>query len=166
MREPERNLRKVINLLKKNDSWRPRYTLHDMAMLVNGSSMELLCPMKDQSKISAEELETRTLFIELAKQCKTVIACRVSPAQKAFLVKMVKDSYIKIGGWAPITLAVGDGGNDVGMIQEAHVSLIRRVVACERSFERNGRPLGARALLSRNISLCREPRALSQDHAG
>ena len=98
------------------------YTLHDVAMLVNGSTMERLCPMEDAPKLSSEALETRDLFVELAKQCKTVIASRVSPAQKAFLVKMIKDSYIKAGGWAPITLAVGDGGNDVGMIQEAHVS--------------------------------------------
>ena len=109
------------------------YTLHDVAMLVSGSTMEHLCPMEDASKLKPEALETRDLFIELAKQCRTVIASRVSPAQKAYLVKMVKDSCIKIGGWAPITLAVGDGGNDVGMIQEAHVRCcsvdLRKLVA-------------------------------------
>lgn len=37
--------------------------------------------------------------------------CRVSPLQKAEIVELVKDSV------KTITLAIGDGANDVGMIQ-------------------------------------------------
>lgn len=44
-------------------------------------------------------------------QCEGVICCRVSPLQKALVVKLVKD------GLGVMTLAIGDGANDVSMIQ-------------------------------------------------
>jgi len=47
-----------------------------------------------------------------------VIACRVSPKQKAEIVKMVKEKYPKA-----TTLAIGDGANDVNMITSAHVGV-------------------------------------------
>jgi magnesium-transporting ATPase (P-type) len=49
----------------------------------------------------------------------SVIACRVSPKQKALLVRTVR-TYVEP---EPMTLAIGDGANDVGMIQEAHVGV-------------------------------------------
>ncbi|KAG7390726.1 hypothetical protein PHYPSEUDO_006845 [Phytophthora pseudosyringae] len=58
------------------------------------------------------------LFLELASQCRTVVACRLSPMQKAQVV-----SLMKTAPGTPLTLAVGDGGNDVSMIQEAHVGI-------------------------------------------
>ncbi|RLN58316.1 hypothetical protein BBJ29_002487 [Phytophthora kernoviae] len=58
------------------------------------------------------------LFLELASQCRTVVACRLSPMQKAQVV-----SLMKAAPGTPLTLAVGDGGNDVSMIQEAHVGI-------------------------------------------
>ena len=39
----------------------------------------------------------------------------MTPKQKAQVVKLIKDSLNKI------TLAIGDGANDVNMIQEAHI---------------------------------------------
>jgi len=48
-----------------------------------------------------------------------VIACRVSPKQKALLVGLVRQNVVP----EPVTLAIGDGANDVGMIQEAHVGV-------------------------------------------
>ncbi|CAF1628478.1 unnamed protein product, partial [Adineta ricciae] len=56
-------------------------------------------------------------FLDLAISCKTVICCRVSPKQKAEVVELVKRSV------DAITLAIGDGANDVGMIQAAHVGV-------------------------------------------
>lgn len=44
-------------------------------------------------------------------QCEGVICCRVSPLQKALVVRLVKD------GIGAMTLAIGDGANDVSMIQ-------------------------------------------------
>jgi phospholipid-transporting ATPase len=59
----------------------------------------------------------REHFLDLAISCKTVICCRVSPKQKAEVVELVKGSI------DAITLAIGDGANDVGMIQMAHVGV-------------------------------------------
>ena len=51
--------------------------------------------------------------------CATPRACRVSPSQKALIVRMVKRGIAP----PPMTLAIGDGANDVGMIQEAHLGI-------------------------------------------
>ncbi|KAF3901622.1 hypothetical protein ABW21_db0205711 [Orbilia brochopaga] len=56
-------------------------------------------------------------FLLLCKQCKAVLCCRVSPSQKAAVVRMVKV------GLDVMTLAIGDGANDVAMIQEADVGV-------------------------------------------
>ncbi|OTB08308.1 hypothetical protein M426DRAFT_52148 [Hypoxylon sp. CI-4A] len=56
-------------------------------------------------------------FLLLCKQCASVLCCRVSPAQKASVVNMVKN------GLDVMTLSIGDGANDVAMIQEADVGV-------------------------------------------
>ena len=65
-----------------------------------------------------EDEEIQKIFLEIAKDSTAVICCRVSPLQKSQVVKMVKN-YDKQG----ITLAIGDGGNDVSMIMEAHIGV-------------------------------------------
>lgn len=57
------------------------------------------------------------LFMELADHAKSVICCRVTPLQKALVVRMVREMR------QMMTLAIGDGGNDVSMIQEAHIGV-------------------------------------------
>ena len=52
-------------------------------------------------------------------RCSVVIACRVSPLQKAFVVKLVRKGVEP----SPVTLAIGDGANDVPMLQEAQVGI-------------------------------------------
>ncbi|KAI0064385.1 phospholipid-translocating P-type ATPase [Artomyces pyxidatus] len=59
----------------------------------------------------------KPLFLNLGTQCETVVCCRVSPAQKALTVKLVKE------GRNAMTLSIGDGANDVAMIQEANVGV-------------------------------------------
>ena len=61
--------------------------------------------------------QLRQKFLLLCKQCKSVLCCRVSPAQKAAVVAMVKT------GLDVMTLSIGDGANDVAMIQEADVGV-------------------------------------------
>ncbi|KAF9335673.1 hypothetical protein BG006_010927 [Podila minutissima] len=68
-------------------------------------------------KFALEDPICKGLLLELACQCTAVICCRVSPLQKAMVVKMVKDAK-KV-----MTLAIGDGANDVSMIQEAHIGV-------------------------------------------
>jgi magnesium-transporting ATPase (P-type) len=56
-------------------------------------------------------------FLELATLCTSVLCCRVSPLQKAQVVQLVRRHL------DASTLAIGDGANDVTMIQAAHVGV-------------------------------------------
>jgi phospholipid-transporting ATPase len=71
--------------------------------------------MKD---VDINNLPARELFVLLTKRCQAVIGCRVSPDQKREMVHLVK---VNIPGVR--TLSIGDGANDVAMIQEAHVGV-------------------------------------------
>ncbi|XP_023379650.1 probable phospholipid-transporting ATPase VA, partial [Pteropus vampyrus] len=62
-----------------------------------------------------KHLEDKFLF--LAKQCRSVLCCRSTPLQKSMVVKLVR-SKLKA-----MTLAIGDGANDVSMIQVADVGV-------------------------------------------
>lgn len=64
-----------------------------------------------------ETPERKQALLQLALLCKSVVCCRVSPLQKALVVEMVKD------GVGAVTLAVGDGANDVSMIQSANIGV-------------------------------------------
>ena len=66
----------------------------------------------------ALEPDLEDLLIELGSRCRAVICCRVSPLQKALVVKMVKRKKK-----TSLLLAIGDGANDVSMIQAAHVGV-------------------------------------------
>ena len=72
-------------------------------------------------KWSAERLaaqaDVENTFVELACQCSAVVCCRVSPLQKAQIVNLIKKHR------TAITLAIGDGANDVSMIKAAHVGI-------------------------------------------
>lgn len=76
------------------------------ALVIDGESLKV---------VLHESLKQK--FLLLCKQCKSVLCCRVSPSQKAAVVQMVK--Y----GLAVMTLSIGDGANDVAMIQEADVGV-------------------------------------------
>ncbi|KAM0328772.1 hypothetical protein ACHAQA_005185 [Verticillium albo-atrum] len=58
------------------------------------------------------------LFYDLVGRVDSVICCRASPAQKANLVKRIRRQIPK-----SLTLAIGDGANDIGMIQASHVGI-------------------------------------------
>ncbi|KAJ6224587.1 hypothetical protein RDWZM_003132 [Blomia tropicalis] len=57
------------------------------------------------------------LFVELTQYCSSVLCCRVSPSQKSLVVNCVQRKL------NVLTMAVGDGANDVPMIQMAHVGV-------------------------------------------
>ena len=61
---------------------------------------------------------TKALFTDVAVRADSVICCRASPSQKASLVKTIRK---EVKG--SVTLAVGDGANDIAMIQEAHLGI-------------------------------------------
>ncbi|KAK1280654.1 putative phospholipid-transporting ATPase 4 [Acorus gramineus] len=76
------------------------------ALVVDGKALEI-----------ALKSDMRRHFLRLAVNCASVICCRVSPKQKALITRLVKDYTGKI------TLAIGDGANDVGMIQAADIGV-------------------------------------------
>jgi phospholipid-translocating ATPase len=76
------------------------------AVVVDGDTLKLVLDERLKQK-----------FLLLGKQCKSVLCCRVSPSQKASVVRLVKR------GLDVITLSIGDGANDVAMIQEADVGV-------------------------------------------
>ena len=57
-------------------------------------------------------------FTEVAGKADVLLACRVSPKQKAEIVQMVRKNEPNA-----VTLAVGDGANDVNMITQAHIGI-------------------------------------------
>lgn len=98
---------------------------------LTGSDEELLAARKDHAPPAATHAvvidgdtlklmlsdELKQKFLLLCKQCRSVLCCRVSPAQKAAVVKLVKN------GLSIMALSIGDGANDVAMIQEADVGV-------------------------------------------
>lgn len=81
----------------------------NMAVVVTGAALYHIIGHPEREK----------KFLITATLCKAVIACRVSPGQKANVIGMVKDGIKP----RPMTLAIGDGANDVNMIQEAEVGV-------------------------------------------
>ncbi|KAF7536393.1 hypothetical protein G7054_g4524 [Neopestalotiopsis clavispora] len=68
--------------------------------------------------IVEEDVTLRAMFVDLAIRSDSVICCRASPSQKAHLVKSIRDAVP-----TSITLAIGDGANDIAMIQASHVGI-------------------------------------------
>lgn len=83
-----------------------------------GAAIETLALVIDGKSLTyALERDLEKAFLDLAVMCKAVICCRVSPLQKALVVKLVKRHLNSI------LLAIGDGANDVSMIQAAHIGI-------------------------------------------
>ncbi|XP_048219488.1 probable phospholipid-transporting ATPase IIB isoform X6 [Perognathus longimembris pacificus] len=74
---------------------------HDCALVISGDSLEVCLKYYEHE------------FVELACQCPAVVCCRCSPTQKAHIVTLLRQHTGRR------TCAIGDGGNDVSMIQAA-----------------------------------------------
>ncbi|XP_072168686.1 probable phospholipid-transporting ATPase IIB [Diadema setosum] len=77
----------------------------DCALVIMGESLEVCLKFYEHE------------FMELACQCPAVVVCRCSPTQKADIVNLLKTHTGKR------TCAIGDGGNDVSMIQAANAGV-------------------------------------------
>uniref|UniRef100_A0A803MME5 P-type ATPase C-terminal domain-containing protein n=1 Tax=Chenopodium quinoa TaxID=63459 RepID=A0A803MME5_CHEQI len=97
--EVRRNLERVLCTMRITTA-EPK----DVAFVIDGWALEIAL------KHSKKE------FSELAILSRTAICCRVTPSQKAQLVQLLKSCDYK-------TLAIGDGGNDVRMIQQADIGV-------------------------------------------
>lgn len=87
------------------------------ALIIDGAALSLIYSGAEDAKKQKVSSTLQKKFLLLGKQCKSVLCCRVSPSQKAQVVKMVRDSL------QVMTLAIGDGANDVAMIQAANVGV-------------------------------------------
>lgn len=98
------NIQKKLEAIRNNADG--MVEMDTLALVIDGKSLTY-----------ALEKDLEKLFYDLAVICKAVICCRVSPLQKALVVKMVKKFS------SEILLAIGDGANDVSMIQAAHIGV-------------------------------------------
>ncbi|KAK5828928.1 hypothetical protein F5H01DRAFT_270173, partial [Linnemannia elongata] len=77
------------------------------ALIVDGSALKILL----------DDPEARQDLIKLSDVCFSVICCRASPLQKALVVELIRR------GKKTVCLAIGDGANDVSMIQAANIGV-------------------------------------------
>eukprot|EP00178_Gracilaria_changii_P010485 TRINITY_DN3053_c0_g1_i1.p1 TRINITY_DN3053_c0_g1~~TRINITY_DN3053_c0_g1_i1.p1 ORF type:complete len:1178 (+),score=208.47 TRINITY_DN3053_c0_g1_i1:196-3729(+) len=84
---------------------KPHVEEKELGIVIDGKSLSFA--IEDHAQV----------FMALSDHTKVVICCRVTPLQKALVVRLVREER------KSITLAIGDGGNDVSMIQEAHIGV-------------------------------------------
>ncbi|XP_044065256.1 phospholipid-transporting ATPase ID isoform X1 [Siniperca chuatsi] len=103
--------------------------------LMDNISGEFALVINGHSLAHALEADMETEFVSTACACKAVICCRVTPLQKAQVVELIKKHK------KAVTLAIGDGANDVSMIKSAHIGVgisgqegIQAVLASDYSF--------------------------------
>lgn len=115
----------------------PKLLQKPNGLLVTGATLDLILPPKVSKKKTKEiedeeqgltqedeiiykgEEKLSVIFLKLCLLCRAVICCRVAPLQKAQIVLLVKENL----QGSPTTLAIGDGANDVSMIQAAHIGV-------------------------------------------
>uniref|UniRef100_UPI00398E520A phospholipid-transporting ATPase ID isoform X1 n=1 Tax=Pristiophorus japonicus TaxID=55135 RepID=UPI00398E520A len=106
--EQDQTENEVISIKQPNKPvFLPEETVsREYGLVINGESLAY-----------ALEEDMEIEFLKTASLCKAVICCRVTPLQKAQVVELVK-KYKQV-----ITLAIGDGANDVSMIKAAHIGV-------------------------------------------
>ncbi|KAG8363760.1 hypothetical protein BUALT_Bualt19G0055900 [Buddleja alternifolia] len=80
--------------------------ISQLALIIDGASL-----------VYVLDTELEEQLFELASKCTVVLCCRVAPLQKAGIVALIKKRT------DDMTLAIGDGANDVSMIQKADVGI-------------------------------------------
>ncbi|XP_041617116.1 phospholipid-transporting ATPase IK [Vulpes lagopus] len=107
--EPDEQKTDFLRARRKSLMWRalgiPLRGTGLAPQAADSSSSDMLCVQRERA------------FVELASQCQAVICCRVTPKQKALIVGLVK-KYQRV-----VTLAIGDGANDVNMIKTADIGV-------------------------------------------
>ena len=95
----------VTNRMEAHNEMNAFRRKQDTALVIKGDSLEVCLEYYEHE------------FMELVAACPAVVCCRCSPQQKAQVVKLIQQHTGKR------TAAIGDGGNDVPMIQEANVGV-------------------------------------------
>ncbi|XP_022245429.1 probable phospholipid-transporting ATPase IF isoform X1 [Limulus polyphemus] len=108
----------LMKLLHQESSSQCQREIINIKNIIEREPMSSYALVVDGHSLAFALHHHRDIFYEICRQCTAVLCCRMSPIQKAEIVK-----FIKLEPEAPITAAIGDGANDVSMIQEAHVGL-------------------------------------------
>ncbi|XP_074523859.1 phospholipid-transporting ATPase VA [Halichoeres trimaculatus] len=82
------------------------FTVHRLGLVIDGRTLAYALDKSLEDK-----------FLAVARSCRAVLCCRSTPLQKSMVVKLVRNK-LKV-----MTLAIGDGANDVSMIQVADVGV-------------------------------------------
>ncbi|XP_034737678.1 probable phospholipid-transporting ATPase VA [Etheostoma cragini] len=82
------------------------FTVHQLGLVIDGRTLAYALDKSLEDK-----------FLAVARSCRSVLCCRSTPLQKSMVVKLVRNK-LKV-----MTLAIGDGANDVSMIQVADVGV-------------------------------------------
>ncbi|XP_063746689.1 phospholipid-transporting ATPase VA [Eleginops maclovinus] len=80
--------------------------VHQLGLVIDGRTLAYALDRSLEDK-----------FLAVAQSCRSVLCCRSTPLQKSMVVKLVRNK-LKV-----MTLAIGDGANDVSMIQVADVGV-------------------------------------------
>lgn len=108
-----------IIVLDKRDGYIERKMAEAILDINAGKVAHSVVVVDGGTLTSIDDDETlKSLFFDIAIITDSVICCRASPSQKASLVKTIRTKVNK-----SVTLAIGDGANDIAMIQEAHVGI-------------------------------------------
>eukprot|EP00794_Sanderia_malayensis_P010085 gene10085-11115_t len=103
--------------LSEGNSSRVHFSVNEMNVDTDQEKSGFGLVITGSSLAFALEEDMEEKFLKLAKSCKAVICCRVTPLQKALVVDLVKRHV------SATTLAIGDGANDVSMIKAAHIGV-------------------------------------------
>ncbi|RVE74070.1 hypothetical protein OJAV_G00037470 [Oryzias javanicus] len=82
------------------------FSVHQLGLVIDGRTLAYALDSSLEDK-----------FLAVARSCRSVLCCRSTPLQKSMVVKLVRNK-LKV-----MTLAIGDGANDVSMIQVADVGV-------------------------------------------
>ncbi|XP_047443600.1 phospholipid-transporting ATPase VA [Mugil cephalus] len=82
------------------------FSVHRLGLVIDGRTLAYALDKSLEDK-----------FLAVARSCRSVLCCRSTPLQKSMVVKLVRNK-LKV-----MTLAIGDGANDVSMIQVADVGV-------------------------------------------
>lgn len=88
--------------------------LPELGLVLSGQYLTVVFHGMSSESEQEKQMSKKLLhdLLRVARCCKAVVACRVSPKQKAAVVRMVQQGVSP----RPLTLAIGDGANDVAMI--------------------------------------------------
>jgi len=122
LKTPTQLMQEIQNANQKlSDKIKSEHDVPVQALIVDGKALDVIFHEDRSSSRRGDQVsshEIQQTLLTFVKQCGAVVACRVSPLQKSQMVLLIKKNVPNVK-----TLSIGDGANDVPMIQTAHVGV-------------------------------------------